>query len=185
MKLSKTSWLILSVGIFLVVVAGLGLTRSQQIQEQDQLDEELSIAEMRLNKLEVKQLHQQQEELQERLDESIIQLMAAKDRLRQTVESIDVTDEFFAIAQACNTTVMSISTSSIKSDTLEDIDCSVIQINAQVEGELPNLINLVISLNNDFTTGIVESAQMSIPETTDEGESSTSIMMIVYSYEGD
>lgn len=163
MKLSKTSWIILSIGIFLVVAAGLGLTRSQQIQEQGQLDEELGMTEMRLSKLQVQELPQQQEELQERLDESAIQLMAARDRLRQTVESIDVTDEFFAIAQACNTTVMSISSSGIKSDKLGDIACSMIQINARVEGEVPNLIDLVISLNSDFTTGVVESAQITVP----------------------
>lgn len=184
MKLSKTSWLILSVGIFIVVVAGLGLTRSQQIQEKSQLDEELSIVEMRLNKLQVQQLHQQQEELQERLDESTIQLGATKDRLNQTIESIDVTDEFYAIAESCKATVESISTSSIKSEKLGNIACSMIQINAQVTGELPNLIDFVISLNNDFTTGVVKSAHMSIEETTEE-ESLANIMMVVYSYEGD
>ena len=184
MKLSKTSWLILSVGIFLVVAAGLGLTRSQQAQEQSQLDEELSVAEKRLDKFQIEELRQQQDELQVKLDESAIQLEAAKDRLHQTVESIDVTDEFFAIAQACGTTVMSISTSGIRSDALEAVGCSMIQINANVEGELPNLINLVITLNSDFTTGIVESTQMSITETTEEGVSSANIRMIIYSYEG-
>lgn len=182
MKLSKTSWLILSVGIFIVVVAGLGLTRSQQIREKSQLDEELSMVEMRLNKLQVQQLQQQQEELQERLDESTIRLEAAKDRLNQTIESIDVTDEFYAIAESCNAIVESVSTSSIKSEKLENIACSMIQINAQVTGELPNLIDFVISLNNDFTTGVVKSAHMSIEETTEEGESSANIMMVVYSY---
>jgi len=185
LKLTKTSWLILSVGIFIVVVAGLGLTRSQQFQEKDQLDEELSISEKRLNKFQVKDLREQQEELQERLDESTIQLMAVKDSLRQPVESIDVTDEFFAIAYDCGVEVMSISSSGIKSEKLEDIVCSVISLNARVTGEVSNLITFVIKLNNDFTTGIVESAQLSIPETVYEGKASASIQMVVYAYEGD
>jgi len=105
LKLSKTSWLILSAGIFLVVVAGLGLTRSQQLQEQGQLGEELSIAEMRLSNFQVSELRQQQEELQRHLDENIVQLTAAKDILSQTVESISVTDEFFQIAQYCDVTL--------------------------------------------------------------------------------
>lgn len=185
MKLGKTSWLILSAGIFIVVVASLGLTRSQQIQEQGQLDEELSIAEMRLNQLQVKQLRQQQEELQGQLDESKIQLMAAKDKLRQTVESINVTDEFFEVAQSCGVEVASISSSSIESEKLGGIICSVITLNAVVAGEVPNLISFVIKLNNDFTTGIVKSAQISIPEATNPDEPSANIEMTVYAYEGD
>jgi len=185
LKLSKTSWLLLSVGIFIVVVASLGLTRSQQLQEQGQLGEELGIAETRLDKLQVKQLQQQQEELQGQLDESTIQLVAAKDKLRQTVESIDVTDEFFAIAQSCGTIVESISSSSIRSDKLEGLSCSVITLNAVVSGEVPNLIDFIIKLNTDFTTGVVKSAQISIPEATDEDEPSANILMVVYTYGGD
>ena len=185
MKLSKTSLLILSVGIFIVIVAGLGLTRSQQFQEKGQLDEDLGIAEKRLNKLQVKDLREQQEELQGRLDESTVQLMAVKDSLRQPVESIDVTDEFFAVAHYCDVEVMSISSSGIKSEKLGDVACSMISLNGMVTGEVSNLISFVIKLNNDFTTGVVKSAQMSILETVDEGESSASIQMVVYAYEGD
>jgi hypothetical protein len=162
-KLSKTSWLLLSVGIFVVVVASLGLTRSQQIQEQDKLSDELSIAETRLDKLQVKELRQQQEELQVQLDESTIQLTAAKDTLHQTAESIDVTDELFVIAQACGVEIMDISSAGVRSDKLEGIDCLSITLNVMAEGELPNIISFVIRLNNDFTTGIVKTAKISVP----------------------
>jgi hypothetical protein len=184
LKLSKTSWLILSIGLFIVIIAGLGFTRSQQLKEKGQLDEELSIAEKRLNKLQVKDLREQEEELQKRLDESTTQLAAVKDSLRQPVESIDVTDEFFAVAHYCDVEVMSISSSGIKSESLGDVACSMISLNASVIGEVSNLINFVIKLNNDFTTGLVQSAQMSIKETVYEGEASASIQMVVYAYEG-
>jgi len=163
LKLSKTSWLILSAGIFLVVVAGLCLTRSQQLQEQGQLGEELSIAERRLSKFQISELQQQQEELQRQLDESTVHLTAAKDILSQTVESIGVTDEFFQIAQFCDVAVMNISSSGTESGKFEGIACTVITLNAMVEGEVPNLIDFVIMLNTDFTNGVVKSAQIDIP----------------------
>jgi hypothetical protein len=184
LKLSKTSWLILSVGLFVVIMAGLGLTRSQQLQAQSQLSQELSVAETRLDKLQVEDLRQKQEELQRQLDESTIRLTEAKDKLRQTIESINVTDEFFEIAQFCGVEVESISSSNIRDDKLEDINCSVITLNAVVEGEVPNIINLVIKLNTDFTTGIVKAVQISIPETSDEDEPAINIQMVVYTYEG-
>ncbi len=184
MKLSKTSWLILSIGIFVVVLAGLGLTRSQQLQAQGQLGEELGVAEMRLNKLGVEELHLKQEDLQRQLDERIAELAGAKDKMRQTVESINVTDEFFEIAQSCYVEIDSISSSNIKSDKLGNINCSVITLDALVEGEVSNIIDFAIKLNNDFTTGIVESARISIPEITDEEEPKISVDMVVYTYEG-
>lgn len=184
MKLSKTSWLILAAGIFIVVFASLGITRSQQLQEQEQLDDELTVAEMRLNKFQVKQLRQQQEELQKQLDESTIQLTAGKDKLRQTIDSINVTDEFFEIARSCSIEVVGISSSNIGSEELGNIVCSVITLNATVAGDTSNLISFVIRLNNDFTTGIVKSAQISIPEMADD-RPSANILMVVYAYGGD
>lgn len=185
MKLSKISWLILAAGVFVVVFASLGITRSQQFRELDRLDDELAIAEMRLSKVQVKDLNYQQEELQKRLDERIIQLITAKDTLRQTIGSIDVTDEFFEIARSCNVEVISLSSSGIGSDKLESIACSVITLTAEVTGDTSNLIDFVIRLNNDFTTGIVKSAAISVSETDDESGSSASIRMVVYAYEGD
>lgn len=183
MKLSKISWLILSAGVFIVVLAGLGLTHSQQLQEQTRLDEELVITETRLNTSQVTQLRQQQEELQEQLDESIINLAEAKDRLRWPIASVDVTDEFFSIAHYHDLVVMLLATSPIKQEILTSIGCSAITLRAGVTGELSDVISFIISLNNDFTTGIVESISISIPETSCNQTSAT-IQMIIYSYQG-
>jgi hypothetical protein len=183
LKLSKTSWFILSIGLFIVIIAGLGLTHSQQLKAQSQLDDELDIAEMRLSKLGFDELRLKQEDLQRQLDERNLELTEAKDKLRQTIESIHVTDEFFEIAQSCYVQVDSISSSDIKTGKLGDISCSIITLKATVEGEVSNIIDFVIKLNNDFTTGVVESARMSIPECTQE-EPQINIDMVVYTYEG-
>ena len=51
LKLSKTSWLILSAGVFIVVLGSLGIARSQQLQEKGTLDEELRLSTQTLEKL--------------------------------------------------------------------------------------------------------------------------------------
>jgi hypothetical protein len=185
LKLTKTSWLILSAGIFIVVAASLGLSHSKQIKEQGQLDEELSVAQTRLDKLQVKQLREQQEELQSRLDESIIQFVAAKDSLRRSIESANLTDDFFAIAQSCSVIVDSITSSGTKEEKLGGITCSAATLNAAVSGEVSDLISFVVKLNDYFTTGVVKSAQISIPEAGNENKPSANIMMVVRAYEGD
>jgi len=182
LKLSKISWLILSAGVFLVILAGLGITRSQQFQEENALTEELGLSEARLNNIQVAQLQQQNDELQQRIKDSQEQLDIVKERLHQPVESVDVTDKFFVIAENCDVLVMNLSTTTISENILGDIDCSSISISASVQGDLDDLIDFIISLNNGFATGCVRTAQISFSTTgIDEGLSS-SIQMIVYSY---
>lgn len=183
-KLSKTSWLILSAGIFVVILAGLGLTRSQQLREQTELDEALGISTARLNNLEVSQLELEKAMLQERLDESALEIEEAKERLRQTVISVDVTDEFFRIAEYSNVEILNYSSSPQSDGKLGSVGCITTVITANVEGSTSDLIDFVINLNNGYTTGIVKSVGISIPENTEVKESTASINMIVYSYEG-
>ncbi len=200
MKLGKTSWLILTLGIIIVAFVSLGIARSQQIQEQKQLDEKLSVAELRLDQLQLKQLYAQKNELEGRLSETTIQLEAAKNALRQSIESIEVTDSLFEIAEACGVEIAEISSSELGSDTLGEITCSVIRLTLSVEGDVPNLILFIIKLNNGFTTGVVRSVEINIQEEADEeadeeteGEQfeeeikkpSANIRLVIYTYQGD
>jgi len=184
LKLSKTSWLILAAGVFIVVLAGLGVTRSQQLKEQTQLDEELSLSTMRVDKAQTEELLPQLEELQQRIEESSEQLTEVKNRMRQTVESTDVTEKFFVIAEYCGVEIMNLSTMRISTDVVEGIECSTISISATIEGEVPNIIDFIVRLNEGFTTGNIESAQIFIPEESSEDKPSASISMVVYAYEG-
>jgi hypothetical protein len=201
-KLSKTSWLILSGGVFVVILAGLGVTRTQQLREQTRMNEELSLSETRLDKLDVTELRRQIEDLQQQVEQGQTQLDDAQERLRQTVISVDVTDEFFKIAGYSGVTVMSLTTSKISTNELEGIGLETIALAAQVKGDLDKIIDFVINLNNGYATGYVESAQITVPslpmeqpeepvaeggETAgpEDGVPTVAVQMIVYSYERD
>lgn len=183
-KLSKTSWLILAAGVFIVILAGLGLTRSQQLSEQTQLDEALAVTMSRLDLLEVTQLELEDAELQQRLEETKIEFAEVKDRLRQTVISVDVTDELFRIAEYSNVEIMSMMTSAQSNGKLGPVACLTTSIHANVSGSTDDLINFVINLNSGFTMGIVNSVNINIPEDTQSDNSTAAISMSVYSYEG-
>lgn len=184
LKLSKTSWLILSAGIFIVILAGLGVTRSQQLKQQTQLEEELNLSTMRVDKIQTAELRPQLEELRQRVEESEAQLQEAKDRMNQTVESADVTEKFFVIAEYSGVEIMTLTTTAISTYKLQGIECNTISINTLVEGELPNIIDFIISLDEGFTTGNVETAQIIIPEESSDEAPTANVQMIVYAYEG-
>lgn len=162
MKLSKTSWLILSAGVFVVVLVGLGLTRSQQLKEQTKVTEELSVSAARLENLQTAELRQQMEGLQSKLEENAGQMKTAQDRLRQTVVSVDVIDEFYGIADFNNVLVKGISNSKISQTKYGEVKYDTTSISATIEGTQADIINFVISLNKGFTTGFVENVSLSI-----------------------
>ncbi len=178
LHLSKTSWLILSAGVFLVVLAGLGLTRSQQMGEQNKLGDELELSEKRLAALKTAQLSQQLEDLKVEVEESQAHLEEAQARLRQTVVSVDVTDELFKIAEYCSVNITEMSTTTISQKEYGGITLSTISLTAKVKGADENLVKYVASLNNDYVTGNIEVAQINF--CTEE----TIITMMIYSFEG-
>jgi hypothetical protein len=205
LKLSKTSWLILAAGVFVVVLAGLGLTRSQQMKEQTKIADDLSLAEKRLATVQTTGLSQQLETLKSKVDESRLQVNNAKARLHQTVISVDVADQFFQIAAYCSVNITNLSTTTIAQAKYEGITLSTISLSATVAGDKTKIIAFINALNDQYVTGNVESAQVtlqSVPvtQTTDgsEGEPSqdtgvdptlnpgnatASISMLIYSYE--
>ncbi len=185
MKLSKKSWLILIVGIAIAIFAGLWLARGQQVDEQEQLREELSIVVMRLNGLQGEEISAQQAQLERQLSQTISQLETAKAVLSQSTGSITVSGTLFDIAEATGVEITEISSSGLSSDSLEGITCSVLPLTITVEGDVADIISFVGSLNHDFKTGIVKSVEISIPETTSEETVSANIQLRIYTYQGD
>jgi hypothetical protein len=179
MRFGKTSWMILLAGIFVVVIVSLGVTRSQQIKAQSQLTDDLNVATVRMDKLQIQHLHDQQQDLQNQLKTSQQRLEEARDSLREDIESIEVADEFFEIAEKSNVTVMSIGMPGYSEQELEDIVCNSITFNGQVTGELPDIIEFITRLNNEYSTGEVKNARINIEE------SKLQVQMIAYTYEGD
>jgi len=186
LKLSKTSWLILSAGIFLVILVSLGVTRSGQLKEQNRLEEELSISTLRVEKIEVTDMRPQLDELESRLDEAESQRNEAAARLNQMIDSVDVTDKFFAIAGYSNVQINTLSNSQLSLQKVNGVNCATISIGASISGDISDITDFIISLNDGYTTGYVQSAQISTGgESSDNNTSAAAtIQMIVHSYEG-
>jgi hypothetical protein len=183
-KLSKTGLLILAAGAFVVVLAGLGVMRYGQISEQDELNGALSVSESRMGNMNLEPFEVQKAELTEQLLESQSLLEDAKSRLKQTVISVDVADKFYEIAAYHGIIVDSISTTKNQTGNYEGVVCTLINISAMVSGDLANVIEFVAGLNNNFSTGFVQSVQITISDDGIEQSAEANIMLVVYTYEG-
>lgn len=197
MKLGKTVLIFLASGIFVVLVAGLFMAYSQQSQEQSQLHQELYLARLTIAKYSPGKLSLQQRELESQLTHTESQLRAVKANLRQSIESIEVTDTLFEVAETSEVEIIEIGSPGLTSKELEGITHSVLSLRAKVEGDVPNLIDFILELSRKFPSSMVESVEIDVPEVTEEeaetgGEEieepakpSAVLKLSIYTYEGD
>ena len=184
MKISKKTLLVIVIGIFVVVGIGLNMVRSQQDSEQSQLNEELALAQSRLAGIQLEKLSSQQAELEEQLSQATSQFEEVRAMFSQPIGSVAVTSSLFDIAKEHDVEVTEMTSSGLASDSLQGVTCSVISLTAKVEGDILNLVNFVTKLNNHFTTGVVKSIEITIPETTSGEKASADIQLVVYTHQG-
>jgi len=184
LKFSKTGFLILSAGIFIVVLAGLGIARSGQVKEQNKLGTDLASSQLRLDKVDTTQSQYQLDELKQQLNDSEQQLMEVKDKLRQKIDSVDVSDKFYEIAKYYSVNVTVMGTSKKADDTYQGVGLSLISLSGTASGEFPKIIDFIAGLNNNFSTGFIQSVQVQVGDPLLDEDSEASISLIVYSYEG-
>jgi hypothetical protein len=188
LKLSKTAWLILSAGVFLVILAGLGLTRTQQLGDLSASSDELEIATMRLASLDVTDLRNRVEELQEKITLGKADLRDAVNRLDKSVISADVAEDFYDLAGENGVFVDLFTSTAISSDTLEGIPVSQTGVTARVQGTLAQVVDFIINVNTSFRTGYIRSAELHLalpddPEIDADALTNATIQMIIYSYQ--
>jgi len=189
MKLSKRVWIFLAVGIFVIAFAGLNMAYSKQDEEQSRLNEELSLAQLRLEKQPAPQLSSRQAELESRLAQLETQLKNAKGSLSQSIQSIEATHTLFDVAETCGVEIIEIRSLGLTSKKLEGLPCSVLTLTAKAEGDVSKLISFILELSENFPTGAVETVEIDVPEVTEgEGETekpSANFKLCIHTYEGD
>jgi len=185
LKISKKTWLIIAIGIFVIALAALYMAYNQQVSEQNQLNEQLALAQSRLSGVNPEKLSSQQAELEEQLSQATSQFEAVKTVLSQPAGSITVTDILFDIARVHGVEVTEMTSSGLTDGSLEGVPCLVIPVTVKVEGDVPNLVSFVVNLNNFLTTGVVESITITVPETDSGEKASADIQLVAYTHQGD
>ena len=199
-KLSTTSWIFLTIGIFGILVLSLNVAYAQQSQEQSQLNEEVALVQKRLLKNPPQQISSQKSELESRLAKAELQLKVTKVGLYWSLESIEASDALFELAEASYVEVTGISSSGVTSELLEGVDFSILLLTVTIEGDVLNLVDFIYKWTKRYPTGVVQSVAITVPEPpeeeeevegagavteTEEEKPSATINLLIYSYEGD
>ncbi|MBA7564673.1 hypothetical protein ES708_06340 [subsurface metagenome] len=164
MKLSKRALMFLSIGIFFVLAVSLGVAYSQANSERSQVEQELSLAQLRLDNYPSPQgLSLQLEDLESKLTEAEIQLSDTKSHLDQSIESIEAVDTLYKVAEPYDVEITEISSPPLSSRTPEGVACTVLLLTVRIEGEVSDIIGYVRKLSLEFPTGVVESVAINVP----------------------
>ena len=178
MKLSRKTLLIITAGVLIIALAGVGVVYSQQVDEQTQLNEQLASAQSRLSGIQLEQLSAQQTELEKQVSQATAQLETAKAPFSELEGSTTVISTFLKVAEANGLEVTEIKSPGPAEDKLEELACWVVPLTAKVKGDTPNLVSFLLELNSSLMTGVIKSV------TT--GENATAeIELVVYTYRGD
>lgn len=183
MKLSKTSWLLITIGVFVIVLVGLSVIRSQQVNQQNQMNEELNTAELKLNGLQTESLSQRRAELEQKLSQVTSQSETARKALSQPLGSIDVSDFLFDIAEANSVNITVLNSPGLASTELTGVTCTVLPLSASVKGNLADLASFITQLNEDLANSVIGSVTINVPEASKESPSA-SIELVIYTYQG-
>ena len=188
MRLSRTAWLILGIGIFIIVFATLYTVYSRQSSEQEQLADSLVAAQARLPKV-ISDRQATEAELtqwQDKLAEATSLLSKSEAKFPESAESIKYDELLFDIADVCDLEVMSLTASEPQSKKekvevedieVEDVTYIVTSFDLKVEavGSVPdplteayidetvaNILDFIntIATGEDFTTATIESVIM-------------------------
>ncbi len=182
MRLSRTTVLSVTAGAFIIASAGLGMVRSQQVDEQNHLSERLAQTQANLGRVNPEQLSSRQAELESQLSQATLQFEAVKAGFSQAMGNVDITGVLFAIAKTDGVEITEIS-SSQSSENLEGVTCSAVSLTVNVEGDVPSMVGFIIEVNGFFPTGVVRSVTITVPGATGEGKASANFQLVVYYYQ--
>lgn len=192
MKLSRRTWIILLAGIFIIGLVSINTAYSKQDEERSQLNQELSVAQARLAQYAPEQdsaqeLASQQEELESRLVLIETQLKSVKVGLAPSIQSIEVTNTLFKVAESCGVEITEIGSPGLNDEALEGFNYSMLILTVKAEGSVLKLVNFILGLSDEFPTGVVEAVEINVPEVTEEETEppSANLELHIHTYEGD
>ena len=197
MRLSRTAWLILGIGVLVIALGSLYMVYSRQSSEQQELAASLSQARAREPKV-ISDREAAAAELtkgQNKLAEATSLLAKSQAQFPKSVVSIEYGEALWEIADACDLEVMKLTAAEPSNKKVGDITFTVFSFEVKVRGEVDDILDFIsdIARSEHFTAATVEVVKIEVPEPPEEGEEPelptatlprATIRLVGYSYEG-
>jgi TolA-binding protein len=170
MKFGKKSITLLGVGIVMILVICLTTLYNSNSETQSELLTQLDLIQPAIEKSSSQEVDQQILNIEDRQTEAESQMQAAKAQLQQPINAIVITDELLDIALITGVEIIKLSSPGISDKQLGGLTFTQLPVRLEVVGEVANLISFISEFTRAYPTGLVKSAQMSIPEEEEVAE---------------
>jgi len=187
MKISKATRWILTIGILVILLVGLGVNYARQKSEQSQLNANIAQAQQDFIKYtrehSAQEYTAQKEDLEARINQANSRIAGAQSELRQYTESIEINKTLFEAADEANVTIITLTSSPPEENELNGITYQTFTLSINAEGEVVALLNFLDKVSQRFYSSQINSVEIDVAEV--QGESTIVLELKVYAYESD
>ena len=203
MNISKTTWLILGIGIFIIAIGILSWLYLEQRGEQKTLTDSLAQANVTYPSVVSQRgdLEIQLTQWETDLAEAVLLLADVEVIFPESVESIEYDEELFNIADDCDLEIIELTASEPGALEVESVTYSVTSFTVVVESDygysdkiiVNNMLKFVDTIANSeyftdtthFANATIELVNIQVPQVEEEGEPSATINLVIYGYKGE
>lgn len=183
MKAHRTRWIMVLTGIVAVIItASMGTIHAQQFHEGSQLKQDITLAGQKIDKVQVDELVKKKELLEKQLAQTKADFENIRAGLSVPAQTISAVYTLFDIVTRAGVQIDEINSSASSGEDLAGLSCSVLSLTMRIHGEMDNIIECLLILNQGLTNGVVRSAN--IDESQDGETPSAIIKLSIYSYQG-
>lgn len=183
--MSKRLLSILSVGIFVTGVAGFGAAYMNQVQEQKQLTEELTVVQSKTAGISSEKILAQKSVNQDQLTQYEAQIADTKAKLTTSLVVTDVFQKLLVTANNTNTGFTVIGSSPETDAVIGAVPYRALSLDFAVAGDAPDIYKFVDAVSTSFATGVLKTLNMSIPKATEGSKTVANMRLTIYSYRGE
>jgi hypothetical protein len=171
MKFSKASWIFLLIGVLVIAAASLGMTHSQQSDQQQRLATDLAASKEKLSQLKLDDLIFQKAALAKQYSDISNQFQASKAELISDSDSITSSNTLLDTARESSVVVEEITSAGTAAGKLAEVGCETLAINVKVQGTLSTISDFVSALTDKFPTATVSMVRASPIQKAGDDES--------------
>jgi len=194
MKITRTTWLILALGVFVIAFASLYVVYSRESNRHKDLKSSLARVEARYPQLvsQIKTLESQLAQRQSDLTAALSNLAKARAKFPASVQSSDYYPRLLAIAGDCELSVLTLTSSAPRQEKAGTLTYLVTNFDISVKGEMERILDFIHTLatRDDFASAAITVVSVNIPAPpTGKGGTTANpqatLSLDVYAYPGE
>ena len=183
MKINKKTLKLIGIGVYIIVAVASGYILFGKLDEQSKVNDELTSAKADLERTDADRLSAQISDLEDQLTQITTQTNTMKNMMSLEIANVAASTIVFDVAGKNYVEVIDLNSLSAFSDVLENIPCTVVPLEAIIQGNVEDLVSFVTQLNTTLTTGVIKSVNLNIPEASTGVKPTATISLLIYNYQ--